>query len=60
MSLHERGDGSFSVKRNTSWSDGADVVLCSGAWLVAPMFIVAELGNEIVNNLVSGAGVKRD
>ncbi|KAI1197336.1 hypothetical protein F5X97DRAFT_181222 [Nemania serpens] len=35
-------------------------IIPNGAWLVAPMFIVAELGNEIVNNLVSGAGVKRD
>ncbi|KAI1826241.1 hypothetical protein F4861DRAFT_121071 [Xylaria intraflava] len=35
-------------------------IIPNGAWLVAPTFMIYELGSELVNNLATGAGVKRD
>ncbi|GAP88475.1 putative C6 transcription [Rosellinia necatrix] len=35
-------------------------IIPNGAWLVGPTFMIFELGNEMVNTLAGGAGVKRD
>ncbi|KAH8165725.1 hypothetical protein CIB48_g2541 [Xylaria polymorpha] len=35
-------------------------IIPNGAWLIAPTFMIYELGSELVTNLAAGAGVKRD
>ncbi|KAI0542195.1 hypothetical protein GGR58DRAFT_300218 [Xylaria digitata] len=35
-------------------------IIPNGAWLIGPTVMIHELGNELVNNLAGGAGVKRD
>ncbi|RWA14520.1 hypothetical protein EKO27_g626 [Xylaria grammica] len=35
-------------------------IIPNGAWLVGPTVMIYELGNELVNGLVAGPGVKRD